>query len=304
MSSLLDDIINLAIDGKQPLPDILRKCLLLGHELKNDQLKAWANQELDGYSDGTTIPDYRFVRADAKGNFAGPFGQEMRNYPIPPVALDKEHRAWAERLPLVQGASAYEDALKNAQSRSLVYYWPANMAIYYQKRFFEGKFALITAWQEVPKSAIVELLETIRNRTLNMALAIKDELGTSYQNLQKISSSEAAKVESIVVQHIQGNNYFAAGNMAIDASTNTEVVINVGDKQKLDEVLSAAGLESADVKRLTEAIQADGETKPGSRVGAWIKENATKVMTGGVKIGAKVGAEILTAWLKQYYGLP
>ena len=33
MFALLDDIINLALDSKQPLPDILRKCLLLGHEL-------------------------------------------------------------------------------------------------------------------------------------------------------------------------------------------------------------------------------------------------------------------------------
>ncbi len=43
MSALLDDIINLAIEGKQPLPDILRKCLLLGYELKNERLKQWAD---------------------------------------------------------------------------------------------------------------------------------------------------------------------------------------------------------------------------------------------------------------------
>jgi hypothetical protein len=45
VSILLDGIISLAGDGKQPLPDILRKCLRLGHELKNDRLKTWAAQE-------------------------------------------------------------------------------------------------------------------------------------------------------------------------------------------------------------------------------------------------------------------
>jgi hypothetical protein len=30
------------LDGKRCLPDILRKCLLLGHELKNERLKEWA----------------------------------------------------------------------------------------------------------------------------------------------------------------------------------------------------------------------------------------------------------------------
>ena len=56
MSSLLDDIINLAVDGKQPLPDILRKCLLLAYELKNERLKTWANQELNGYEPALDLP--------------------------------------------------------------------------------------------------------------------------------------------------------------------------------------------------------------------------------------------------------
>jgi hypothetical protein len=76
-----------------------------------------------------------------------------------------------------------------------------------------------------------------------------------------------------------------------------------GDRQKLDEILSQAGLSKADVQNLTEAIKSDGEKKPGSKVGAWVKDNASKVVTGGVKIGAQIGVEILSAWLKQYYGL-
>lgn len=304
MSSLLDDIINLAIDGKQPLPDILRRCLLLGHELKNEQLKAWANQELSGYDNAAMVPEYRLVRADAKGHFVGPAGREIKNYPIPSVALDEKHRAFAEKLELTQSVSAFDDMVRNYDSHNVVFYWPANLAVIYQKHFFSGKFVLVSAWQEIPKTALVEVLESVRNRTLNLALALKDELGTSYQNLQKIGSSEAAKVESIVVQHIHGANYVAYGNMAIDASTSTETVINVGDKQQLDELLARAGLDVTDVQALTDAINADGGKKPGSKVTTWIKDNAGKVLAGGAKIGAKVGAEILTAWMKQYYGLP
>jgi hypothetical protein len=88
MSALLDDIINAAIDGKQPLPDILRKCLLLGHELKNDRLKEWANQELNGYTSAKDVPDYRIVPALAKGDFVGPFHAQYRHHlMIPSVAL-------------------------------------------------------------------------------------------------------------------------------------------------------------------------------------------------------------------------
>ena len=34
MSALLDDIITIAIDGNRPLPDILRKCLVVGSRVE------------------------------------------------------------------------------------------------------------------------------------------------------------------------------------------------------------------------------------------------------------------------------
>src|SRR5437879_1918837 len=116
MSALLDDIINLAVDGKQPLPDILRKCLLLGHELKNETLKTWANQELNGYPPTTNIPEYRIVQAEAKGNFTGRLGSSARNWPIPPVSLDKQHRDFGEVVHLTQAVSAYQDVANDEQN--------------------------------------------------------------------------------------------------------------------------------------------------------------------------------------------
>src|SRR5580692_1192912 len=119
MSALLDDIISLAVDGKQPLPDILRKCLLLGHELKNEQLKDWANQELNGYKSGKNVPEYRIIPALARGNFIGPFHAQFNGHLIPSVVLEKEHREFAERAYLVQSVSAYADVLKEKDSKPL-----------------------------------------------------------------------------------------------------------------------------------------------------------------------------------------
>src|SRR5260221_10456243 len=112
MSALLDDIINLAIEGKQPLPDILRKCLLLAHELKNDQLKTWANQELNGYEFGKDVPEYRIVPAPAKGNFIGPLYAQYNSHLIPSLVLEERHREFAEKVYLLQSVTAYVDVLK------------------------------------------------------------------------------------------------------------------------------------------------------------------------------------------------
>lgn len=43
---LLDEIINLAVDDKQPITTLLRKCIVFAHQLRNERLRKWANEEL------------------------------------------------------------------------------------------------------------------------------------------------------------------------------------------------------------------------------------------------------------------
>jgi len=303
MSTLLDDIINAAIDAKQPLPDILRKCLLLGHELKNETLKTWANQELTGYPSIEAIPEYRIIQAEARGNFTGPFGRAARNWPIPSVALKKEHRDLGEKVHLAQAVSAYQDVLTTADD-VLTFPWPNNFALLYQTHFFQGRYVLVSAWQEISKSAIVEMLDSIRNRTLNMALQLKDELGTSYTDLRKIESKgKEASIQNIIFQNTGGSTNVAFDHANVNATTQVQVVLNQGDRKALDEVLTSAGLDAPALRKLTEAIQGDGGKKPGSKVGEWIKSNAGKVLSGGMKVGVSIGQQLLTEWLKQHYGI-
>lgn len=279
MSALLDDIISLAVDGKQPLPDILRKCLLLGHELKNETLKTWANQELNGYPTTQTIPEYRVVQAEAKGNFTGRFGSGARNWPIPSAALNKEHRDFGEVVYLAQAVSAYQD-VANQEQDNIAFPWPSNLALFYQSRFFQGRYVLVSAWQEISKSTIVELLDSIRNRTLNMALQLKDELGTSYADLSRIQAAETSKIQNIIFQNTGGNTNVAFGHASMDASAHTQNIVAAGDRQALESVLSNAGLEKADLEKLDEVIRADGGKKIGAKVKAWISEHGAKVLVG------------------------
>jgi hypothetical protein len=301
---LLDDIIDTAVDSSQRLSVLLRKCLLLAHELKDERLKSWANQELNGYSSKDNIPEYRVVYAGAHGNFSGAFGSSLQDWPIPPVALEEKHREFAEKVYLAQAVSAYEDVVAQESGR-IVFEWPGNMVVYYQGKFFDRRYALISAWQEVPKSCLVELLDTIRNRTLNMALEIKEQLGASARDLRNVRPSDIKKVQQTVVNNIYGGtNYFASGQSQMVASTaTTQTFIPAGNRQELEAVLLKSGLTANDLQKLTEAEEAEGGQKLGVRVRAWVKDTAPKVVAGGVKIGISVARQLLTEWLKQYYGL-
>jgi hypothetical protein len=297
---MLDEIVALAVDSKQPVSVLLRKCLVLAHQLKNERLKEWANQELNGYKSIEGLPDYRVIPAGAQGSFAGPGGAFIRRRNIPSAVLEEQHQRWAETVYLVQAISAYDNILTSKHA-SVMIPWDNNLILHYQAELIDG-FALVSACQEIPKSAVVELLDTIRNRTLNMALELKSEVGSD-QSLSDMSAAAAEQINTIIVNNIYGGNvYLASGQSHLNATT-IQTVISTGDRSHLDQVLRSAGLADPELKELSEAIGSDGQQKMGSKVMAWVKTTAPKVLAGGVKMGAAVGQTLLIEWLKQYYGL-
>jgi hypothetical protein len=301
---LLDDIIDLATDNKQSITVLLRKCLILASQLKNERLKAWANQELNGYTSEEGLPDYRITPAQAKGHLSGPFGSGWNHLPIPPAVLEKEHQKFAVRVPLIQAVSAYEDIVSHSSSGgSITVQWPANLVLYYQSKISQG-MSLVAAYQEIPRSGLVEVLEAVRNRTLNMALELKAELG-EVQDISRVSAGHAAQIERVIVNNIFGGNvYVSAGQSTMNAITVQQQQQNIvaGDWAHLEEVLRNAGIDQPELDELSKADEQDGRTM-GSKVKGWIAKTAPKVLSGGVKIGATIGQTLLLEYLKQYYGL-
>lgn len=60
----------------------------------------------------------------------------------------------------------------------LRYAWQSDMVAYYQQSFI-SECVRMSAWQEVPKTAIIGVLDTIRTRVLTLAIDIKDEVDAS-----------------------------------------------------------------------------------------------------------------------------
>ncbi len=298
---LLDKIIELATDTQQPLSVLLRQCILLGYELKNESLKTWANQELKGYADPKKVPEYRIVHAGAVGVFTAGYLFPSITRPIPVGGMEKQHRWAAETIRLWEPVSSYESCLKSHQGHALTYEWMADMVVYYQERFIPGH-ALASAWQEVPFSAIDGMLDTIRTRVLNMALEIREEIGESDAELKKVKADSVAadKVNHIVINNIYGGTVFMGGS-----GTQTVNVQNiaVGNWEDLKKALTAVGIAENDVDELSTAIHEDGKTM-GQRVKGWIARNAAKVFDHGLQLSTSVGTTVLTEYVKRHLGMP
>jgi hypothetical protein len=302
----LDEVVQGAVDSNTPVSVLLRRCLVLAAQLGNEKLKSWANQELNGYANANEVPEYRSIYTHARGNFSGPFGSELTNWPIPPAALQKEHQHWAETAKLVQPIAAFDDLLntdaKNDGEGTFSIPWPDNLTLFYQRKIIQQQ-ALVSAWQVVSRGVVASLVDTIRNRVLNMALEIQSELKGS----DDLGTLKKSDVERTVINNIYGGQNVFGGHGSsitnvVDQSQTT--VLLAGNRSKLDEILSQAGLDTSDLKALTAALEADDKKPEGPRVSKWIKTAAPKLAIAGVKYGAEVAKPLLTQWLKQYLGMP
>jgi AbiTii len=253
---LLDEIIDVAASETGSVATLLRKCLVLAHTLGNDRLKVWAENELNGYdSDDAGIPEYRRTPAPAKGFFVGGFGSQINSQPIPPAILQERHRHFAESAILYQPIASYEGV--DGASR-FVLEWPANLTVLYQGAFFEGRYALNRAWQEVPGSVLVGLIDTIRTRVLRFALELKDDLGSVSDNLTELPKE---KVDQHVVTYIFGGTNVIGSR---DFTQIDSIEIREGDWTALAQALDGLGVQNPAISELKSALDHDSrdETAP------------------------------------------
>lgn len=95
-------------DDRTSITSLLQKCIVLGGEVGSEQLRDWARQELKGYPDVDTMPDYRWVTAPLcidGATFHGLItGQTISPMSLPDFARD----AITERVPLARGIAELE----------------------------------------------------------------------------------------------------------------------------------------------------------------------------------------------------
>jgi hypothetical protein len=297
---LLDEIISTAVDGKQSISDLLRKCLVFAYELENDKLKKWVEEELNGYDREEDIPDYRSITVVSKGTFHSAFGGAIRNRPIPSLALKEQHRRLVETAKLAQPIAAY-DRTPTERIGDAMINWPTNLVAVYQAKIIEG-YALVAAWQEIPASVFVALVDTVRNRVLRFALEIKKELGHVSGDVTAIKSE---KVDQMITNYIFGGMNIIAG-VTTDITQIGNILVTKGDFSNLAVAIKSLGLSDNVISALEKAIADDAAKAPaslGTKTAKWIKDNASKITGPAAKAGVEVVKAVLTKWIMQFLGL-
>jgi hypothetical protein len=98
----------------------------------------------------------------------------INHQPLNIGVMKPDDRKIIEELRLFQPASSYEGRPDKSSDASIP--WPVHLTTKYQDKFINSHI-LLRAWQSLPGSVIIALLETVRNRVLRFALELKKSSG-------------------------------------------------------------------------------------------------------------------------------
>lgn len=170
--SLLEQIEDGALDSRQSLPDLLRKCVALGGMAGSGPLRDWARSELDGYSNGQELPSYRRVtaplRIDGMNLRWHVTGQQISRHQLPEFARD----AYLDTVDLPFGIAEIE---RSASAHSSIHLQASGMAevVTYMNMQADYGSAVHSLYYSVEPTAFYGVLDTVRTNLVALVAEMR-----------------------------------------------------------------------------------------------------------------------------------
>jgi len=301
--ALIKEIQNEAIDSKSDLGALLRKCKLLAARLGSSPLEDWLLWESNGYPDGVEVPNYRIWPLELKGHFAGPFGSGIRNAPIPLFCLPQEVRDAYQNYKCRQSIASIETMLKKA-NKGMLQVSTGDLAIALGAEVYHSQNC-VQAWAEFGVNNLIELLNAVRNRLLDFALAVWKEAPTAGEGSSNISPDiEPGRVTQIFNTTVYGG----AANL-VGSATNSPIsfILSKNDLAALEKVLRDSGVQDKDIEELHATIKTEKRPQKGQGFGpgvsSWIANMMKKAAEGSWPVGLKAAGNLIEKAIANYYGI-
>jgi len=299
---LLSEIQNEAVSRDSDIGTLLRKCLVLAARMDSDVLEDWVCYELNGYPAEASLPKYRILSMTVRGCFSGPFGTSINNAPVESLVIKKITET--DKFDMLSYRASITTIVDTAETRkaSTMRVSLGDLALFLGSKVYDG-YNAIDVWGEIPSMAVINIIESVKTRVLELALALEKK----YPNIGEVgsmdSTTEKEGAQAIAHNIINGNVGF------LGTANNSTITVNfsAGDLGALKSYLEQKGVSSTDMGELETALQADPKPESkgrfGPKVAAWLGKMAGKAASGAWKIGVGTGAAILQTAISQYYGL-
>ena len=300
--SILEDIQSAAIDGKSDLATILRKCKLLAARLDSEPLENWVLWESNGYPKGVVLPDYRIWGLELTGNFMGPFNSGLQNVPIPLGCVPEEARTHYQKYECRGSITSIERFVASDETTFRVV--TGDLAVILGTDVYEGQNC-IQVWATFGSVHLVEVLNAVRNRILDFALAVWKESPTAGElNAPMEKIIEPEHLTQIFHTTVYDGGSAVMVGSASHSPINLQIIRN--DFESLKTALKKQGLSPEEIQELHTAIGADAKPtakdKFGPKVSSWVGRMVMKSAEGTLHVGVKIASDVLSQAIMKFYG--
>ena len=251
--SLLKDVQNAAIDASSDLGTVLRKCKFLAARLGSQELENWLLWESKGYPEDVPVPGYRVWPLQVKGHFAGAFGSGLRNAPIPIRLLPYNVRQSYNEYECRSSIAVIESILEKDDS-GMITVTTNDLSLTLGTNVYE-RMNCLECWAEFGAMNLVELLNTVRNRILDFALAVWKE----HPNAGETGSNARESFNSDKITQIFNTTVHGGTANLVGTANNSPVAFNIisNDFESVRRALQNNGVSEQDITDLERALAAD-----------------------------------------------
>ncbi len=296
---IIDELIEEISNGSSKLTDILIKTMVLAFKLKNEELKSWIDNELNGYSTDE-LPEYRKLKCQVIGSMSNGF-QRASNYPIPLTGIDRNIADGLTSVSIYQSISTLDQFIHDNQGSKMGNHVPAEVCNYISKSLGNG-YIIEHARQQLDKVQITQVLTAIKTKLLDFLLNLNEEID-EYNIDDFTKGKEKEKVGGIFHSTVFGDNA-----TIIIGDNNKQKVKNItkGNFNQLQKVLETNGVSKSEILELQTIIDDDNpnieKCEFGDKVKGWISKMLLASMSGGWDIGIGAAGSLLADGIKTYYG--
>lgn len=210
MTSLVLELQKEIINKDTPLPDLLRKGLVIARKLKLNEFEKWIRNELWGYIDDVPIPNYRIVNGEVKGF------NDIQNRWIPVIFIGESD--FAERVskrPVSSSVAELENILfKENHGITYIPFPKITEQMIMKAAKMDTPPVLITS-----DSQIVRILDTIKSMLLEWTLKLEEE-GIIGENMT--FTNEEIKKASDIIYNINFHSGVSNSQFNIESSDNLQ----------------------------------------------------------------------------------
>lgn len=314
-NSLIKDILDELMDTDKSLLGPMMKLYYFAKEIQNEALTTFLNKEINGYEVEDDIPDYRktggqlFVTVQV-----GMYANNTNECEIPRSFFSDKMQSLLTEIQLYEGVAVLEKMVEENKQQSFIYKGLPMEALHIispvVKKLYSStrKLTPIAARVKANANIISQATQSIRTRLLDFVYEIKEAFGLDI-NISEYKKDHVNNNQTInnfmsTTIHNTGNGNF------INTGNNNHNVVNItiqkGDLAAFQKRLEEIGVESEEIKEISEIVQTeqlDGANL-GPKASGWIGKMVTKTLSGASKIGIGAAGNLLATAVKLYLGIP